>query len=133
MDKLKTVTLFLYRHSLIRYLAVGGSTFILDFGILFLLHGVWDLNLGASASVAYWVSISYNFILNRYWTFDAHEKESLKRHITGYMMLLVANYLFTVTFVSIVGEHINYMIAKALAVAIQMIWTYYVYKRYIFV
>lgn len=133
MDKIKTLTLFLYRHSLIRYLAVGGTTFLLDFGILFVLHGLWELNLGASASVAYWVSISYNFILNRYWTFDAHEKESLKRHITGYMMLLVANYLFTVTFVSIVGAHINYMIAKALAVAIQMIWTYYVYKRYIFV
>lgn len=133
MRKIKAATLYLYRHHFVRYLFVGGSTFVLDFGILFLLHGVLDLNLAGSTSVAYWISISYNFALNRYWTFDAREKDSLKRHITTYFMLLVFNYLFTVTFVSIVGEHINFVIAKALAVALQMIWTYKVYKKYIFV
>ena len=132
MQRLKDVTVFLYRHHFVRYLIVGGSTFVLDFGILFVLHGQFQLNLAASTSVAYWISISYNFILNRYWTFDAREKESLTRHITSYFALLVANYLFTVTFVSIVGTHINYIAAKALAVAIQMIWTYQIYKKFIF-
>jgi putative flippase GtrA len=121
-----------YNHPFFRYLVVGGSTFLLDFGILYLLHGVCNLNLGASTSVAYWLSISYNFFLNRYWTFSHKEKESLKKHVSGYFILLIANYLFTVAFVSIVGEHINYIAAKALAVAIQMTWTYYIYKRYIF-
>lgn len=132
MQKIKTFTLYFYRHHFVRYLVVGGSTFALDFGILFTLHGLLGLNLAASTSVAYWVSISYNFVLNRYWTFDSRETESLKRHMTTYFMLLVANYLFTVTFVSIVGTHINYVMAKALSVAIQMIWTYQIYKKYIF-
>lgn len=132
MQKIKTFTLYFYRHHFVRYLVVGGSTFALDFGILFTLHGLLGLNLAASTSVAYWVSISYNFVLNRYWTFDSRETESLKRHMTTYFMLLVANYLFTVTFVSIVGTHINYVVAKALSVAIQMIWTYQIYKKYIF-
>ena len=123
----------MYRHHFVRYLAVGGTTFVLDFGILFLLHGVFNLNLAGSTSVAYWVSIMYNFTLNRHWTFDAREKDSLKRHITTYFMLLVFNYLFTVGFVSIVGEHINYIAAKALAVGISMLWTYYIYKHYIFI
>lgn len=133
MDYVKNLTKTLYRHHFIRYLFVGGTTFILDFGILYVLHGFLKLNLAASTSVAYWVSISYNFALNRYWTFDSREKESLKRHITTYMALLVFNYLFTVTLVSIVGEHISYVYAKALAVAISMIWTYFIYKNYIFV
>lgn len=115
-----------------RYLFVGGTTFVLDFGILYVLHGVFELNLAGSASFAYWISILYNFILNRHWTFSVSEKEDLKRHITIYFVLLVCNYLFTVTFVSIVGEHMNYMLAKALAVFIQMIWTYVAYKKYIF-
>jgi len=132
MEKLRNVTLFLYEHSLIRYLAVGGSTFLLDFGILFFLHGALDLNLAASTSVAYWASITYNFVLNRYWTFDAREKESLKRHITTYLMLLVANYLFTVVLVSVAGTYINYIYAKSIAVMVQMTWTYPIYKRYIF-
>lgn len=133
MDNVKALTLTLYRHHFVRYLFVGGTTFIIDFCILFTLHGISKFNLAASTSVAYWISIIYNFLLNRYWTFDAREKESLKRHITTYLMLLIVNYLFTVTFVSIVGTHINYVIAKALAVILQMVWTYPVYKRYIFV
>jgi putative flippase GtrA len=133
VEKIIEITGYLYRHRFVRYLFVGGTTFVLDFGILYLLHGVFGLNLGASTSVAYWISISYNFFLNRYWTFDAREKESLKRHLTTYFALLVFNYLFTVAFVSILGEHFNYMVVKALAVVISMSWTYLIYKNYIFI
>lgn len=133
MRSLKETTIYLYKHHFVRYLAVGGTTFIADFGILFTLHGIFKLNLAASTSVAYWIAMSYNFALNRYWTFDVREKASLKRHITTYFGLIVFNYLFTVTFVSIVGTHINYILAKALAVAIQMSWTYIIYRDHIFV
>lgn len=133
MRNLKDLTIYLYHHHFVRYVLVGGTTFVIDFGILFCLHGLLKLNLAGSTSVAYWIAIIYNFVLNRYWTFDAHEKNSLKHHITTYLLLLVFNYLFTVTFVSIVGSHINYIIAKALAVLIQMSWTYFIYKNHIFV
>lgn len=133
MEKIKTTTLFLYRHHFVRYLIVGGSTFVIDFGTLVFLHGVLGFGIAASTSVAYWLSITYNFVLNRYWTFDAREKQSLQRHITTYFLLLVVNYLFVVTFVSFMSDHINYIYAKAIAVIIQMAWTYPVYKKYIFI
>jgi putative flippase GtrA len=133
MEKVRATTVFLYRHHFVRYLVVGGTTFIIDFGTLILLHGKLGFGIAASTSVAYWLSIIYNFTLNRYWTFDAREKESLQRHITTYFMLLIVNYLFAVTFVSFASDHINYIYAKAIAVIIQMIWTYPVYKKFIFV
>jgi putative flippase GtrA len=133
MEKVKTTVSFLYKHHFVRYLLVGGSTFVLDFGTLVLLHGVFSFGIAASTSVAYWLSIIYNFTLNRYWTFDAREKDSLQRHITTYFMLLVVNYLFAVTFVSFASDHINYIFAKAIAVIIQMIWTYPIYKKVIFI
>lgn len=132
LEKLRRTAGSLYRHRFVRYLFVGGSTFVLDFGILILLHGQLDVGIAAATSVAYWISIVYNFILNRYWTFDAREKDSLQRHITTYFLLLVANYFFAVIFVSYASDHINYVWAKAIAVIIQMIWTYPVYKHYIF-
>lgn len=132
MRKLKSFTVYLYRHHFVRYIIVGGTTFLIDFGLLFLLHGQLELNLAASTSVAYWVSILYNFVLNRYWTFDAGERKSLARHVTTYFILLIINYLFAVIFVTFVGIIINYIIAKAIAVVIQMSWTYPIYKRYIF-
>lgn len=133
MEQIRKTTLFLYRHHFVRYLAIGGTTFIIDFGILFILHGKLKFGIAAATSVAYWVSIIYNFVLNRYWTFDSREKESLQRHITTYFFLLVLNYIFAVTFVSFASDHINYIVAKAIAVVIQMIWTYPVYKKVIFV
>lgn len=132
-QKTKDLTLFLYRHHFVRYLLVGGTTFIIDFAILISLHGGLSIGIAAATSVAYWVSIIYNFTLNRYWTFDVWEKESLQRHITTYFLLLIFNYFFAVIFVSYMSDHINYVIAKAIAVGIQMTWTYPVYKNLIFV
>jgi putative flippase GtrA len=131
VEKLRAATLFLYRHHFVRYLAVGGTTFVIDVGLLFLLHGKAKVNVAIAASISYWVSIAYNFILNRYWTFDAREKESLRRHIVIYGLLLILNYTFVVIVVSLASRH--YIVAKIIAVLIQMIWTYPVYKKVIFV
>jgi putative flippase GtrA len=133
MDNAKSITLFLYRHHFVRYLIVGGTTFVIDFGILYTLHTHFNVKIAAATSIAYWVSITYNFLLNRYWSFDKREKESLQHHITTYFMLLIFNYFFVLLFVSFFSHHINFIIAKAIAVLLQMTWTYYLYKNYIFI
>ena len=133
MKKAHQLVLVLYKHHFIRYLLVGGTTFILDFGILYILHSELKFSIAVATSISYWVSIVYNFVLNRYWTFDVREKESLKKHISTYLILLVINYIFVVIFVSVMSHYINYIIAKAIAVGIQMIWTYPIYKKFIFV
>lgn len=129
----KNLLLFFYEHHFVRYLVVGGSTFVIDFGLLFLLHGKAHIRLAIATSISYWVSIAYNFLLNRSWTFSARDKSDLRKHLSSYLVLLGFNYLFTVIFISVASHHINYLLAKALAVPIQMIWTYFVYKNYIFV
>lgn len=133
MNRVNEFTLLLYRHHFVRYLLVGGTTFVIDFALLFMLHSKASVGIAVATTISYWVSITYNFVLNRYWTFDAREKESLKRHVATYFLLLVLNYIFAVAFVSIMSHHINYIFAKAIAVLIQMIWTYPVYKKVIFV
>jgi putative flippase GtrA len=132
MEKIKETSLFLYRHHFIRYLLVGGTTFIIDLSLLYVLHGRLEVNLEVATSIAYWTSIAYNFSLNRHWTFSTREKTDLRRHLSNYLVLLAANYLFAVLFVSIASHHINYIVAKIISVTIQVPWTYYAYKHYIF-
>ncbi len=132
-EKLRNLTLYLYKHHFVRYLLVGGTTFLIDFGLLYTLHTHFAVKIAAATSIAYWVSITYNFVLNRHWSFDSREKESLQRHITTYFFLLIFNYFFVLLFVSFFSHHINFVIAKAIAVMMQMIWTYYIYRNYIFV
>ena len=133
MERIKDHLGYLYRHNFMRYLFVGGSTFIIDFSLLIVLHGKFNLNIALATSVAYWVSILFNFTMNRWWTFSASENKKLHRHLFGYGLLLCFNYLFTVIFVSLVSKYISYAIAKIAAVIIQVSWTYLIYKNVIFV
>lgn len=132
MEKVKTLTVYLYKHHLMRYLFVGGTTFVIDFGLLVLLHGKLGAWLPLATALSYTVSVTFNFCLNRWWTFNASESKSLRKHLVPYATLLSFNLLFTVAFVSIASHFINYAIAKIFAVAIQISWTYFIYKNFIF-
>jgi putative flippase GtrA len=123
---------YLYHHSFVRYVAIGGTTFILDFSLLYSLHGRLHVGLAIATSVGYWVGIIYNFLLNRSWTFSTGDKKNLRKHLLLYAALLAVNYTFTIAFVGIASHRINYLLAKGLAVIIQMSWTYFVYKNIIF-
>ena len=132
MDRTKNIVNIIYKHHFARYLIVGGSTFILDFSLLISLHGYIRLGLALATTLAYWVSIIYNFCLNRWWSFSVAEKASLHRHLIPYSILLGFNYLFTVIFIGLASHFIYYGLAKVFAVAIQMSWTYFIYKSVIF-
>lgn len=133
MDRVKDTAGFFYRHSFVRYVFVGGSTFAIDLGLLVVLHDYMGIIIPVAASISYWTAIAYNFTLNRLWTFSATDKANLSKHLALYLLLLGFNYLFTVTFVSIASHFINYAIAKVIAVTVQISWTYYLYKTKIFV
>lgn len=132
MVRLKSFLLYLYRHHFIRYLFVGGTTFLIDFSILFFLHEVVHFNLALATSIAYWASITFNFLLNRSWTFSASEKKKLHEHALFYGLLLSFNYLYTVIAVSILSHFMYFGIAKLIAVITQVSWTYFLYKNYVF-
>ena len=132
MSKLKGFIGYLYRHHVIRYLFVGGSTFLIDFGLLVLLHGHFKFNLQLATSLSYWVSVTYNFTLNRNWTFSSGENKKLHQHLATSAVLLACNYAFTVIFVSMASHYVAYTVAKTLAVILQTSWTYQIYKKIIF-
>lgn len=111
---------------------VGGTTFMIQLVLLFILHGKEDIKLPIATSIAYWASIVYNFCMNRWWTFSATENKNLHKHLVAYGSLLLFNYLFTVIFIHFASRGINYAFANALAVPFQMLWNYYMYKNVIF-
>lgn len=132
MDSLKNLATYFYKHHFVRYLFTGGTTFIIDEGLLIVLHGKFGLWLPASLFVAYTVAFVYNFSMNRWWTFDAAENKTLAQHILPYSLLFAFNLIFTVVFVSLVSKVINYAVAKVIAVIIQTSWNFFVYKYFIF-
>ncbi|HKU19058.1 MAG TPA: GtrA family protein [Candidatus Saccharimonadales bacterium] len=132
MEAAKQITRKMYEHSLVRYIAIGGSTFALDFCLLVALHGFLHVHVLVAASISYWTSIIFNFLANRFWTFDATETH-IAKHALSYGILLGANYAFTIGFIA-AATHFGmvYTVAKILSVVIQTSWTYVIYKKVIF-
>lgn len=118
--------------SAMRYLLVGGSSFLLDAGLLFLLYEQFDLPLALATSVAFWVAVIYNFVLTKYWTFSNREKDQLKKHIVLYLCLLGFNYLATVWLMILLTSILHVVLAKTLIAAAQTLWNYPIYKYFIF-
>jgi len=132
MEIAKKISKQLYYHSFVRYIVIGGSTVAIDFFLLVLLHGVLNVNLFIATTISYWVSIAFNFTANRIWTFGARESNVIK-HIGAYAALLGFNYLFTIVFIGVATDlGMHYTIAKILAIPIQITWTYFAYKRFVF-
>lgn len=132
VQKIKIHATYLYRHTFIRYVFVGGTTFVIDLALLAFGYEVAHFSLSVAATISYWTSIAYNFSLNRWWAFNASESKAIHEHALLYGLLLSFNYLFTLVFINIVSDVIHYGWAKVLATGIQISWTYLIYKKYIF-
>lgn len=133
MRRVRGLVGYFYRHKFIRYLFVGGTTFIIDEGLLILLHGGAHVWLPLALFVAYSIAFVYNFSLNRWWAFSASENNTVRQHIVPYTALFLFNLIFAIVFVSLVSQFIHYAIAKAVSVIIQTSWTFLIYKNVIFV
>lgn len=105
---------------------------MMDIVLLYLLHEKINFGLVLSTTIAYWTSITYNFIMNRWWTFGAQDTAKIYKHAAAYLFLLGFNYLFTVTFVWGASHFIHYGIAKIAAVGMSICWTYPIYKYVVF-
>ncbi len=114
-----------------RYLIIGVSTVILDYLILFILRAKKSEGLTPSVTAAYWLSIAYNYSLNKAWSFGA--KSLTARQNIMYLSLLGINYLITLSAIhGLQSLGVSEYIGKMAALAITIPWTYYAYKHRIF-
>jgi putative flippase GtrA len=123
---------FFYKQSFLRYLFVGVSTIVLDVAILAFLKEILNFKLEIAASISYWLSIAYNFTMNRWWTFSAQEAKSVAEHAVLYISLLIFNYFYTIVAVRFLSSYIHYSLAKVIIILAATTWTYPLYKRFIF-
>ena len=112
-----------------KYIFVGVSTVIIDYSLLFLLHSQFKNGIFSAVSIAYWTSIVYSFLINKYWTFKSSGGIPI-RQLLQYVLLLIFNYLITLGIITglktfSVGEYT----AKLLALVQTISWTYFIYKK----
>jgi putative flippase GtrA len=121
-----------FRHSAVRYVMVGGFSFVVDAGALFVLHGVLGMWLPVATALAFTAAFFVNFGLNHTWAFT-RASAVVGRRFTRYIALVVANLGVTVLLMqALTWLGLHYLPAKAACTGLLFVTNYVVSKKWIY-
>ena len=125
----------LFAKQAIKYYSVGGSGVLVNLGILYALTDFMGLWYIASQVIAISISISSNFLFNRFWTFSDSIEE--QRNSVMYVKFLIVSLIgmgiqLGITSVLVEGAAVYYMYAAGIGIAIAGAINYVVNRRWTF-
>lgn len=116
----------------ITYIVVGLITLASELGSLYLLHGVLGLPLMLSASGAFLVAFTVNFVLNKLLTFPL-AGDPTPVQLVRYVILVVFNALASGAAVVVLDSWgMNYLVAKVIVTGFVVLWNFAVLKWWVF-
>jgi putative flippase GtrA len=123
----------LLRRPGIRYLIVGGSVYIFELLVIVIAQ-----QLGASpvwaVTISYGTGTTLAFLLQKLVTFSdkrLHHKILIPQLIAT-CLLIAWNLVFTVLVTKLLEHHLPAVLTRTIALAITVIWNFYIYKTRIF-
>lgn len=118
---------------IIKFGFVGGTAFVIDAGLLFLLTEFCGIHYLVSGAISFTASVIYNYILSIKWVFDAKKDVNKVHELAVFIGLSVIglglNQFFMWMFVDILRAY--YMLAKIIATAIVMVYNFITRKLFI--
>lgn len=118
---------------IIKFGFVGGSAFLIDAGILFLLTDFLNIHYLISGTISFSVSVIYNYILSIFWVFDTNKSNNKPQEFIVFMVLSVIgfgiNQLFMYIFVDLLTVY--YMISKIITTVIVMVYNFITRKLFL--
>jgi putative flippase GtrA len=110
-----------------RYLFVGGIATVVDWGVLMGLTELLQLHHLVSAIFAFVAGLGTNFLLSKLLVFRASEaKTNSLLEFLGYALIGVIGLVMTelIMFLFTDGLSLHYMLSKAIATAVVLVWNY---------
>jgi putative flippase GtrA len=122
----------LRHHPLPRYLVFAGLGFLVDLSLLALLHHYTSLPSAATVTIAFWLTYTLNFALNRRLAFHAGDR-SLKRQLVRFLPQVVGDFVLTLTAVVALQEAgLGLTLARVVAGGTNLIFNYILYRWWTF-
>lgn len=117
---------------IIKFGFVGGTAFVIDAGLLFLLTEFCGIHYLISGMISFTASVIYNYILSVKWVFDAKKDANKTQEFIVFIVLSVIDWdkqLFMWLFVDMM--HIYYMLSKIIATVIVMVYNFITRKIFL--
>jgi len=128
----------------VKFCIVGASSFAIDFGISFILHFYFNINLKVAKTLSFAIAVTNGFIWNNKWTFQnsgtkaAHEKYAkfAAVNVVGWVLNLG---IVTTVVAAETGSWTNqqpskmvFLIATLVATGVVVIWNFFANKHWTF-
>ena len=125
----------LFAKQAVKYYSVGASGVLVNLGILYALTDFAGFWYFASQVIAISVSISSNFLFNRFWTFSGSIED--QRNSVMYLKFLIVSLIgmgiqLGITYVLVEGIAVYYMDAAGIGIVIAGGINYVVIRRWTF-
>lgn len=120
------------RHQFIKYFVVGFSGLFLDMATLVFFKEFVGLNATVAVVCNQSITLTYNFLLNKYWSFK--NKEMLQKQIVRYLVLAIFNYLFSVGMMYLFNHiyEFDYRLVRLATIAVMVFWNFFLYKYWVY-
>ncbi len=124
----------LLSHNLVRYVLVGGGSYVIEMGLILFMTYIVHVNPVLSVGIAFWAGLIISFVLQKIVAFGdtSKSKKRLTTQTIQYAALVGVNYLFTLLFVWLTTSLIGIFFARTIALAITTAWNYVIYSKVIF-
>ena len=112
---------------------VGGSSFVIDAGILFLLTNFIGVHYLISGAISFTISVIYNYIMSIKWVFDAKKDGDKLQQLIVFIGLSVIGLGINQVIMWIMVDFLKvyYMISKVVSTFIVMIYNFVTRKIFI--
>jgi len=119
---------------LLRYLIAGSIGAATQVGFLYLFTDVIGFWYLTSAILAFFISITVSFILQKWWTFRHRDTSAVPAQASLYVVNALINLGLNTFFLYILVDHIrlNHLIAQIITSAIVAVLSFFVYNHLIF-
>jgi putative flippase GtrA len=117
----------------IRFCIVGGTGFVINFILLYLLNGVFGLDIILAQFIGAEIALFSNFILHHNWTYKHHNVEKPKHqliiqfHLTTWPAILGSVAMVSI---SVKVFHLSNFVALIISSVISLIWNF-VWSKYV--
>jgi len=118
----------------VRYLFVGGSAFVVDFGALYLLAHFLGLHYLAAASLSYLLGMACNYMISVNWVFDFRRVTQWQREFIIFGLIGIAGLILNGFAITALVESFGlpYLGAKLVAAVLILFFNFGARKMLLF-
>lgn len=125
MKFLFTIDKFLF-YKFLKFGVVGISGMVIDFVLTYLCKEKFKINKYISNGIGFVCAATFNYILNRIWTFQSHN-EQVAIQYTQFMIVSVIGLAINSLVLFVLNDKLkwNFYISKLFAIGVATLWNFF--------